>query len=82
MEKYIVTTDYKVISNTDEETKIKEVETYTFVDYARNYARELAIKKDKAIITAWLKALGDKELLNVYNWIKEVMEERGINAKR
>lgn len=67
---------YIVKSNTDEEIKILEID-----NYIRNFSRELTIKKDKAIIITWLNALGDKELLDIHNFVKDIMKERGINAK-
>lgn len=73
--------NYTVVENTDEEIKILETEKREWSDYCRNFVRELTIKKDKAIITTWLNALGDKELLDVYNWIKVVMDERGIDGR-
>ena len=80
MEQYKVETSYEIISNTDEETVIGEIEKHTFADYVQNYVRALVIKKDKDIISTWLHALGDNELRNVYNLIKEIMKERGING--
>ena len=71
--------DYTVRENNDKEIKIMETTRYS--DMVNAYMRELVIKKDKQVITTWLNALGDKELLNVYSWIKEIMEERGINVR-
>ena len=44
--------DYTVISNTKEETRILETQK-RFATMAETYARELAIKKDSAILTTW-----------------------------
>ena len=71
--------DYTVKESNDKEIKI--LETTKFSDMVNPYMRELVIKQDKVIITTWLKALSDKALLDVYNWIKEIMKERDINAK-
>lgn len=68
--------DYTVKESNDKETKILETTKYS--EMANAYMRELVIKQDKAIITTWLKALGEKQLLDVYSWIKEVMKERKL----
>lgn len=78
-QKYTVTTNFTVKDNTDEEIRLIEKETYTFADMAHSYARELAIKKDRALILTWFNALGDKELLDVYMLLDGVMKERNIN---
>lgn len=74
-----VFSDYSIKEHNDKETKILETTKYS--EMANVYMREFVIKQDKAIIITWLKALGEKQLLDVYNWIKEVMEERNINKE-
>lgn len=78
-QKYTVTTNFTVKDNTDEEIRLIEKETYAFADMAHSYARELVIKKDRALISTWLNTLGDKELLDVYMLLDGVMKERNIN---
>ena len=72
-----VSFDCLVEDNNEKETKILEITN--FANTADIFMRELIIKKDKVLITTWLKALGDKELLNIYTWIKEIMDERNIS---
>lgn len=69
--------DCAVTENNDKETKITEITK--FGDMADAYMRELVIQKDRKIITTWLKALGDKELLDVYDILKSIMDERNIS---
>ena len=78
MDVYKINTDYMVISNTDKETRIKEIETHTFNDFANNYVREIAIKKDNAILNTWFKSLQDNELLKIDLILKTIMKERGL----
>ena len=78
MDMYKINTDYIVISNTDKEIRIKEIETHTFNDFANNYAREIAIKKDNAILNTWFNNLRDDELLKIDLTLKTIMKERGL----
>ena len=78
MDAYKINTDYMVISNTDKETRIKEIETHTFNDFANNYVREIAIKKDNAILNTWFNSLRDDELLKIDLILKIIMQERGL----
>lgn len=71
--------DYSVKENNDKETKI--LETVNYSNMVNTYMRELVIKQDRAIITTWLNALSDKALLDVYNWVKDIMNERNINDR-
>ena len=71
--------DYIVTENDKEKIKIKEVTKFN--EMAELYAKEIIVKKDRALITTWLNALGEKELLDVYNLMKVIMEERGINVR-
>lgn len=76
MEQYKVKTNYEIISNTDEETVIGEIEKHIFGDYVQNYVRALVIKKDKDIILTWLNALDDKKLSEIKTLIENIMKER------
>ena len=82
---YKVTTDYTVKNNTDKEVTLLEENAYTLPkmprDYARKLIREYIIKKDKLVITTCLNALKDKELLEVYTILNDVMKERGIKLQ-
>lgn len=69
--------DYTVISNTKEETKILETEI-RFAEMAETYTRELAIKKDNAILTTWFNSLKDNELLHIHTLLETIMKERNI----
>jgi len=78
IETYKISTDYVVISDTDKETRIKEIETHTLNDFANNYVREIAIKKDNAILNTWFNNLRDDELLKIDLILKTIMQERGL----
>ena len=71
--------EYKVILDNDKETRILELTKYS--DMANAYMRELQMRKDDAFLTTWFNALHEKSLLRIYNLLKTVMQERGINAK-
>ena len=69
--------DYTVVSNTKEETRILEIQKRC-AEMAETYARELAFKKDNAILTTWFNSLKDNELLHIHTLLETIMKERNI----
>lgn len=77
-EKYNVKTNYIVQSNTDKEIKILENTDSNFGGAITKFAREIAIKKDNAILNTWFSSLKDDELLRIDLILKTIMQERGL----
>ena len=77
-ETYKVKMDYIIQGNTDEETRMLEKTEYQFAKMARQFAREIAIKKDNAILNTWFSSLRDDELLKIDLILKTIMKERGL----
>ena len=73
-----VSYDYTIKSDTDTETTIIETQTNKFGQIAKNYMREITIKKDNAFISKWFNSLSDENLIRIRNILKAIMYERGI----